>query len=116
MAYDIGLSLHRCDVNKTIRLGTYEKGKRRLAKVELVSETTKVDDILKNKKKLKSSEIYHDIHVVPDETRDARRAKAILRQAAYLANRKGDKVWRRHNLIWVNGVKDRVRRSQCDFE
>ena len=104
VAYEIGLNLHRWDVDKTTRLGAFEKGKKRPLKVELVSETTKMD-ILKNKKKLKSSELYSDIQVVPDETKEMRHAKAILRQAAYLAKRNGEKVWQRHDLIWVNGVK-----------
>ena len=34
-----------------------------------------------------------------------RHAKAILRQAAYLGQRTGDRVWKRHDVIWVNGVK-----------
>ena len=104
VAYDIGLSLHRWDVDKTTRLGAYEKGKKRPVKVELVSETPKMD-FLRNKSKLQTSELYKDILVVPDETKEVRYAKAILRQAAYLAKRNGDKVWRRHDLIWVNGVK-----------
>ena len=104
VAFDIGLSLHRWDVDNTVRLGAYEKGKKRPLKVGLVSETTKVD-FLKNKRKLKTSELYNDIQVVPDEEKEIRKAKAILRQAAYLAKQRGDRVWQRHDLIWVNGVK-----------
>ena len=104
VAHDIGLRLHRWDVDKTSRIGAYEKDKRRPVKVELVSEITKLD-FLKSKKKLKSSEYYADIQVVPDETKEVRRAKAVLRQAAYLATRRGDRVWKRHDLIWVNGTK-----------
>ena len=104
VAYDIGLTLYRRDIDKTSRLGAFEKGKKRPVKVELVSATTKVD-FLKSKSKLLTSELYNDIQVVPDETKEVRHAKAILRQAAYLAKRRGDKVWKRHDLIWVNGVK-----------
>ena len=104
VAHDIGLSLHRWDVDRTVRIGAFEKGKKRPLKVELVSETTKMD-LLKNKKKLNTSELYSEIQIVPDETKEVRHAKAILRQAAYLAGRNGDKVWKRHDLIWVNGVK-----------
>ena len=91
VAHDIGLSLHRWDVDKTMRLGAYEKGKKRPLKVELVSETTKVD-FLKCKRKLKTSELYNDIQVVADEEKETRYAKAILRQAAYLAKQRGDRV------------------------
>ena len=63
--------------------------------MELVSETTK----------LKTSEHYSDIQVVADEEKETRYAKALLRQAAYLAKQRGDRVWQRHDLIWVNGVK-----------
>ena len=70
----------------------------------LVSETTKVD-FLKNKRKLKTSELYNDIQVVPDEEKETRNAKAILRQTAYLAKQRADRVWQRHDLIWVNVVK-----------
>ena len=104
VAHDIGIMLHRWDVDKTSRIGVYEKGKKRPVKVELLSEITKLD-FLKSKKKLKESQLYADIQVVPDETKEIRHAKAILRQAAYLAQRRGDRVWKRHDLIWVNGTK-----------
>ena len=104
VARDIGLALHRWDVDRTTRLGAFDKEKKRPVRVELVSETTKLD-ILRNKRKLKQSELYTDIQVVPDETKEVRHAKAILRQAAYLAKRNGDRVWKRHDLIWVNGTK-----------
>ena len=104
VAHDIGIMLHRWDVNKTSRLGAYEDGKKRPVKVELVSEITK-KDFLKSKKRLKESNLYAEIQVVPDETKEIRHAKAILRRAAYLATRHGDRVWKKHDLIWVNGKK-----------
>ena len=91
-------------MDKTSRIGAYEKGKKRPVKVELVSEITK-QDFLKSTKKLKESHLYPDIQVVPDEVKEIRHAKAILRQAAYLAAKRGDRVWKRHDLIWVNGTK-----------
>ena len=94
VAFDVGLSLHRWDMDKTTRLRAYEKGKKRPLKVELVSETTKVD-FLKCKRKLKTSEHYSDIQVVADEEKETRYAKALLRQAAYLAKQRGDRVWQR---------------------
>ena len=104
VAHDIGVMLHRWDIDKTSRIGAYEKGKTRPIKVELVSEITKLD-LLKSKKKLKDSALYADIQVVPDESKEVRHAKAILRQAAYLASKRGDRVFKRHDLIWVNGTK-----------
>ena len=47
VAYEIGLNLYRWDVDKTSRIGAFEKGKKRPVKVELVSETTKMDFLKK---------------------------------------------------------------------
>ena len=55
VANDIGIMLHRWDVDKTSRIGAYEKGRKGPVKVELVSEITK-QDFLKSKKKLKESD------------------------------------------------------------
>ena len=93
VAHEIRIRLHRWDVDKTSRIGAYEKGKKRLVKVELVSEITK-HNLLKSKHKLKASDLYTDIQVVPDETKHVRQAKALLRQAAYLATKRGDRVWK----------------------
>ena len=104
VATELGVSMHRWDINKTVRIGAYEKGKKRPIKVEFVSGTLK-RDILSRKRHLKESRVFSDIHIIPDEEREVRQGKAKLRQAAYIARKKGSKVWQRHDVVWVDGIK-----------
>ena len=56
-------------------------------------------DVLRGKKKLTNSQTYQKIMVVAAEESEVRHKQA------YLAKKRGDTVWQRHDLIWVNGTK-----------
>ena len=106
MMQEIGITLVESEYNKMERMGKWSAQRNwpRPIKVELMT-THKKSKILVSREYLIQTNDYFRVRINPEEPKETRVARALLRQTANKARREGKQVKQTPDTVMVNGVK-----------
>ena len=106
MLSEIGVNLMEADYNKMERLGKWNPNRNwpRPIKIELMTSHKKAK-VLACRERLVQTDDYYRVRVNPDEPKETRVARAMIRQTANKARREGKQVNQTADSVTVNGIK-----------
>ena len=106
MMHEIGVALTEPEYNKMERMGKWSAHRNwpRPIKVELLTSHKK-SKILASREYLVQTNDYYRVRINPDEPKETRVARALLRQTANKARTEGKQVRQTADTVTVNGVK-----------